>query len=214
MRRRRQRMDNPARTLQYRALLAERKTGLRADFERILPRHAEFVWEIGCGHGHFLTAYAKIHPERLCIGIDISTERIDRALRKRDRAKLPNLHFIQAEAKLFLETLPADARFAAVFVLFPDPWPKSRHSKHRLLQRDFLHAVAKRTLPNARIFFRTDSKPYFDEVSAVLTPSAGWEPKKEPWPFEFETVFQSRAATFHSLTAGPVIPAIISSNSG
>jgi tRNA (guanine-N7-)-methyltransferase len=205
-------MDNPARTLEYRALLAERKKELHARFDRILPPRAEFVWEIGCGHGHFLTAYAKNHPERLCIGIDISTERIDRALRKRDRAKLPNLHFIQAEAKLFIETLPADARLAAVFVLFPDPWPKSRHSKHRLLQRDFLQSIARPSLPNARLFFRTDSKPYFDEVSAVIGERAGWEPKNEAWPFEFETVFQSRAATFHSLAAGPVESAIISSD--
>jgi tRNA (guanine-N7-)-methyltransferase len=193
-------MDNPARTAHYQAVMAERRRDLAARFEQLFPTATEFVWEIGCGHGHFLTAYAEAHPDRLCIGIDIDTPRIARALRKSGRAKLPNLHFVQAEARLFLEMLPSHARPATIFVLFPDPWPKSRHQKHRLLQRDFLAALASKAAPDARLFFRTDHQPYFAEVVAAVAAPCGWVRVDAEWPFEFETVFQSRAEAFHSLT--------------
>ena len=197
-------MDRLAGTENYRAILARRRKGLADQLSRIFNDANTFVLEIGCGHGHFLTAYAQAHPSKLCVGIDIATERIDRALRKRSRARLHNLHFIQAEARLFLETLPAGLRLDRIFVLFPDPWPKLRHQKHRLLQPDFLAALACRALPDTRLHFRTDFEPYFDDVSTALGSATPWEPVDERWPFDFETVFQSRAPIFYSLTARPV----------
>jgi len=191
-------MDDPTYHLE---VLEDRRRELRKRFLSIFQSHKHFVWEIGCGHGHFLTAYAAKHPDRLCIGIDISTERVDRAVRKRDRAKLANLHFIQAEARLFLESLPNHLECSDIYVLFPDPWPKLRHRKHRLLQPDFLRAVAGRSSPSARLFFRTDYQPYFEEVAALLEPAAGWVSVDEEWPFAHETVFQSRAQSYHSASA-------------
>ena len=191
-------MDDPSHHL---GVLEERRRELRARFASIFQFHKQFVWEIGCGHGHFLTAYAAKHPDRLCIGIDIATERVDRAVRKRDRAQLVNLHFIQAEARLFLEALPKNMELSDIYILFPDPWPKLRHRKHRLLQPHFLQAVAGRSSPSARLFFRTDYQPYFDEVAALLEPAAGWVRVDEEWPFAHETVFQSRAQSYQSASA-------------
>jgi tRNA (guanine-N7-)-methyltransferase len=190
--------------------MTERRRDLATRFGQLFPAATDFVWEIGCGHGHFLTAYAEAHPERLCVGIDIDTPRIGRALRKSGRVKLPNLHFVQAEARLFLEMLPPHARPAAIFVLFPDPWPKARHQKHRLLQRDFLSALAPRAAPDARLYFRTDFQPYFAEVVRAIELPCGWERVADEWPFEFETVFQSRAESFHSLVARRAQSAFIS----
>jgi tRNA (guanine-N7-)-methyltransferase len=203
-------MENPVRTARYLAVMAERRRDLTTRFERLFPASTDFVWEIGCGHGHFLTAYAEAHPRRLCVGIDIDTVRIARALRKSQRARLPNLHFIQAEARVFLDVLPLQARPAEIFVLFPDPWPKARHQKHRLLQRDFLIALARRSTPDARLYFRTDYEPYFADVSAAISAACGWEHVAAEWPFEFETVFQSRAQTYHSLTVRRAAPRLIS----
>ncbi len=183
--------------------MAGRRIALRDRLHTLLPANARFVWELGCGHGHFLTAYAEAHPERLCVGIDLVGERVDRANRKRDRAKLANLHFIQAEARLFLEELPASTRFEDVFVLFPDPWPKLRHRKHRIMQPDFLAAVARRAGPATRLCFRTDFAPYFEDARATVSAHADWQLVEAPWPFEHETVFQSRAPSFQSLIARP-----------
>lgn len=168
----------------------------------------DFVWEVGCGHGHFLTAYATAHPRPPCLGVDIASDRIARARKKAQRARLPHLHFLRAEASLFLEALPASARIAAVFILFPDPWPKSRYHKHRVLQPEFLEKIAVRAAPGCRLHFRTDFEPYYLEAKAVAASSSGWALVDAPWPFEFETVFQSRAAgSFHSFVAEMRSPA-------
>lgn len=177
----------------------ERRQELRSVLSRILSNQTEFVWELGCGHGHFLNAYAAAHPEKLCVGVDLVLERIERAEKKRDRAKLANLHFIRAEARLFLEMLPPAATFSDVFILFPDPWPKMRHHKHRIIQPELLEVVAARATPMCRLLFRTDYPPYFEDAAATIREHPRWRIVEEPWPFEFETVFQSRAPKFHSL---------------
>lgn len=190
-----------ARTADFRQRMEQRRHDLRQELDSILRSEAPFVWEIGCGHGHYLTAYAQAHPDVVCIGIDIMGERIERAQRKRDRARLDNLFFIHADARLFLEVVPARSAFSRLFILFPDPWPKVRHRKHRILKRDFLAAAARRASPDARLYFRTDYAPYFDEAQAMVMTHEAWETAAEPWPFEFSTVFQARAARHHSLIA-------------
>jgi len=185
----------------YSAVIAQRREEIQQKLHPILAAQPTFLLEVGSGHGHFLTAYAAEHPAKLCLGIDIVSERVERALRKRGRAALPNLHFIRAEARLFLEALPAYARISEVFILFPDPWPKSRHHKHRILQPAFLAALAGRATPDCRLYFRTDHRPYFDSACATLRDSAHWRLLDAPWPFEFETVFQSRAEQHDSFIA-------------
>ncbi len=195
-------MENAARTAAYHALVEERTEDVSRRLASIFPGEAPqgFVWELGCGHGHFLTAYAAAHPDKVCVGIDIVGERIDRAMRKRERAKLPNLHFIHAEARLFLRTLPRHVSIERLFILFPDPWPKKRHHKHRIIQSSFLTALAERCDPAVRVHFRTDFLPYFDDARASFLEHPRWELAEEPWPFEQETVFQARAESYHSLT--------------
>jgi tRNA (guanine-N7-)-methyltransferase len=186
----------------YLARMAERRESLRAEVARLLPPQAHFVWEIGCGHGHFLTAYAESHPAEHCLGIDINLDRVRRATRKRDRAGLDRLHFVRAEARLFLAVLPPDAGFSAIYMLFPDPWPKKRHHKYRLLQAGFLHDVAQRAGPGTPLFFRTDHAPYFTEVELLLREHPDWRSiGDQPWPFELATVFQQKAPSFQSLVA-------------
>ena len=195
------RMENAARTTEYRARMAQRREALDAQLVAILPTVAAMVCEIGCGHGHFLTAYAQAHPGKLCVGIDVIRERIERANRKRDRARLDNLHFLQAEAGMFLDALSPSVAIAAAYVLFPDPWPKQRHHKHRLMQGSFLSAIARRAGQGTRLYFRTDHESFFRDASAGVQAHPDWIVVQEPWPFEQLTVFQSRAPAFQSLVA-------------
>ena len=189
-------------TPRYAALIEERRHKLSADLAAIFPRgEGTFYCEIGCGHGHFLTAFATANPTVMCIGIDLIGDRIDRARRKRDRAGLRNLHFIQAEARLFLEQLPPGVRIAHYILLFPDPWPKLRHHKNRLLQADFLTSAAQHAETGCRLYFRTDFRPYYDDATSAVVAHPKWETTEEPWIFEHETVFQQRAPSHHSLVA-------------
>ena len=193
-------MENLTRTSEHLDRIGQRRSHLRESLATLFPNSpARFVCEIGCGHGHFLAAFAAAHPDQLCIGIDISRERIDRGLRKRNRAKLSNLEFIQAEANDFMGALPTQARISDLYILFPDPWPKRRHHKNRLLQPDFLQAAAKRAGKGARLFFRTDDEAYFRATETLLASDPDWQITSESWPFEHVTVFQSRAAHHYSL---------------
>lgn len=159
--------------------------------------------EIGCGHGHFLTAYAEAYPEKICIGIDVCTQRILRGKKKQDRAKLSNLYFIKADAVEFLEALPEGVLIDEIYILFPDPWPKTRHYKHRLIQEEFLELLFSKSLVGSRIHFRTDHEGYFDWALREIRKSRFWElmETEEPWSFEQETVFQKRAEKYQSFIA-------------
>ena len=181
--------------------IRRRREALGRQFTEIFSGPKQFVWEVGSGHGHFLTAYAQAHPAELCLGIDLASDRIARATRKRERARLTNLHFIHAEAADFLAALPAQARFSAIYVLFPDPWPKRRHHKNRLMTVDFLGLIAPRAGPGTRLYFRTDYAPYYSEARQALLAAPGWRAVDEPWPFESPTVFQARAPAFQSFVA-------------
>ena len=194
-------MENPTRTAEHLARIDQRHNDLREELASLIPAKSVIVWEVGSGHGHFLTAYAAAHPDQICVGVDITRDRIERGIRKRNRAKLTKLHFIHAEANDFLRALPAGVTFSSVYILFPDPWPKRRHHKNRILQADFLSAVAVRAGQGARLHFRTDYEPYFKEATQVIATHPAWQIAAEPWPFEQLTVFQSRAAQHHSLTA-------------
>jgi tRNA (guanine-N7-)-methyltransferase len=187
----------------FEAVQSGRRAALRSELAAFLPpSEARLVLEIGCGNGHFLVGYAAVHPDQLCVGIDLRLERIDKAARKCHRAGLSNLHFLRGDARNFLWELPADARLLDTYLLFPDPWPKKRHHKNRLLQAGFLDELGARAGQGSRLFFRTDFKPYYDEAREVVASHPQWRLLPAgPFPFEYTTIFQSRAATFHSLAA-------------
>lgn len=167
----------------------------------ILPQGGPFVLEVGSGHGHFLTAFAEANPGRICVGIDLERDRVTRSLRKRDRAKLRNLGFLQGDAAMLLEILPTGATADLIFVLFPDPWPKLRHHKNRIMQGPFLTSLASKTLPGSHLCFRTDFEPYFRDVEETIRAHPDWALANAAWPFELPTVFQQRAEVYHSLVA-------------
>jgi tRNA (guanine-N7-)-methyltransferase len=134
--------------------------------------------------------------------VDLRGERVDRARRKADRAKLANCHFVRAEARELIECLPAGVTFAEVWVLFPDPWPKKRHHKNRLLQPAFFDFLAARAGKGARLYFRTDYAEYFHQVAAFIPELKTWRLAADaPWAMEHETVFQARAPSYQSLVA-------------
>jgi len=187
----------------FAAIQAGRFAALCQEIDATLPSSlSRLVLEIGCGNGHFLTAYAAAHPDRFCVGVDLRLERIEKALRKRDRAGLANLHFIRGEARAFLHALPAGVQLLEIYLLFPDPWPKKRHHKNRLLKPEFLSEIAARAGQGSRFFFRTDYQPYYDDAAGIIAAHPQWNLlPTNPFPFEHQTIFQSRAQTFHSLCA-------------
>jgi len=147
--------------------------------------------EIGCGHGHYLCAYAQAHPGRRAIGVDLITRRITLAERKASKRGLTNVRFLKADAGEFLEVAPAGLCFPRVLVLFNDPWPKLRHHKYRLLQPDFIDRLAERCPPGAELCFRSDHREYAAWSRLRVAEHASWELNPDaPWPFEAGSWFQ------------------------
>ena len=175
----------------------ERIAELRTKLLEILP--ADIVagtrgltLEIGCGHGHFLAAYAQSFPQEFCLGLDLISKRIERANRKRELSGAGNLAFFKAEATELLLALPETCRLAKIFFLFPDPWPKKRHHKNRLIQTEMLDRLAARACTGTRLHFRTDHAEYFDWSRELVDAHPQWTLLPDaPWPFERETYFQS-----------------------
>lgn len=170
---------------------AARVAALRDRLVADLGASGPLTLEIGCGHGHWLVAYAEAHPGERCVGIDLLGERLRKCEAKRARRGLGNATFLKAEASEFLDALPGDRGLDKVFILYPDPWPKRRQTRKRFLQAANLDRLARAAAPGCRLAFRTDHADYHAAAAAALAAHPEWESLAgEPWPFESPTFFQ------------------------
>jgi tRNA (guanine-N7-)-methyltransferase len=148
-----------------------------------------FNLEIGCGHGHWLTSYAIKKPSHNFVGIDLLSKRIEKANAKVEKRNLYNVCFCKAEANEFLEF--CDYELSNTFIMYPDPWPKKRHFKRRLVQLSFLELLAKKTQYDGKLFFMTDHTDYFNWSSTMISDSKYWELTDSDWPHEELSYFQN-----------------------
>lgn len=170
---------------------AARVADLRARIAGAVGSEGAITLEVGCGHGHWLTAYAAAHPGERCVGIDLLGERLRKCEAKRAKRGLTNATFLKAEAAEFLDALPEGLRLAKVFILYPDPWPKARQNKNRFVQADNLSRLARAALRGCELAFRTDHADYHAWAEAALAGHPDWEPlAAAPWPFEAPSFFQ------------------------
>jgi tRNA (guanine-N7-)-methyltransferase len=180
----------------------QRQETLRETCQGLFAEKASFTLELGCGHGHFLTAYARAFPEEFCVGVDLITKRVEKANTKALKHGLNNLHFVKAEAYEFLNSLPDGLKLNRIFMLFPDPWPKKRHHKNRMVQSSFMSILAERCLPGAEFAFRTDHAGYFEWTQECLDSHPEWRIAPEiPWRFEEASYFQNLMSSWQSLVA-------------
>ena len=166
---------------------------LRATLASALAGRTGLTFELGCGHGHWLAAYAAAHPDEFCVGIDLITHRVERSVRKQTLGKLDNVLFLKAEATEFLDALPSTVFLRKIFILYPDPWPKKKHHKNRFINAENLARLAAHAAAGARLHFRTDNADYFAWTGEHLATHPGW--RVEPaaaWPFEQKTLFEER----------------------
>jgi tRNA (guanine-N7-)-methyltransferase len=181
---------------------AARKAELLETCRTDLTDVDRILFEAGCGHGHWLTDYAEANPGSICVGIDLISWRIRKGNEKKAKRGLQNLHFYKAELSEFLGALPAAIRFDRTVLLFPDPWPKAKHHRRRMVQPSFLDEVACRTDRGGEFCFRSDDRPYFDWTVEHLSEHPQWEiDASAQWPYESETYFQSLMDAYHSVVA-------------
>ena len=107
------------------------------DLAALFPQARPLEVELGCGDASFLADYARRHPERNFIGVERLLGRMRKLDRKGRRAGLTNLRGVQIESSYFLRYLLPPHSASALHVYFPDPWPKKRHHKNRLINESF-----------------------------------------------------------------------------
>ena len=189
----------------YEQVLVEiqlRKQQLAAQTAPLFDDGKPVVLEMGCGHGHFLIAYAEAQPAVNFIGIDLISKRIEKALQKKKKRELSNITFMKANVNEFFEVLPQTACFDQLFMLFPDPWPKKRHHKNRMIQEALLSKMAQHTHPGSRFHFRTDDTSYFEWAQERIDEHPAWTLRIDAqWPFEENSYFQNLMESWESLIA-------------
>ena len=139
------------------------------DFERVFSRSAPTVLEIGFGMGETTAAIAQANPQINYLGIEVHAPGIGSLLRLIEALGLHNVRIIQHDAVEVIETMIAPQTLAAIHVFFPDPWPKKRHHKRRLLQPAFARALATRLAVGGYLHVATDWQDYAEWVLAVLS---------------------------------------------
>jgi tRNA (guanine-N7-)-methyltransferase len=159
--------------------------------ESLKLSEGSLTWEIGSGHGDFLNAYAQSFPSEFCLGIDLISKRLRKSEKKARRFNVSNVAFMKAEATELLEAFPSDLAIAKVFILYPDPWPKKKHWKHRLIQFKFLTDLAVKMKPNGRLYFKTDDAAYFEWTTTLLAQHSDWRLTGEDvMPVNLKTFFE------------------------
>jgi tRNA (guanine-N7-)-methyltransferase len=141
---------------------------LPALFGNALP----VVLEIGFGMGETTAAIAAAHPGANFLGVEMHWPGVGALLRRIDAQCLPNVRVLRHDAVEVVERMIPPASLAGIHVYFPDPWPKKRHHKRRLLKPAFVHALALRLAPGGYLHVATDWEPYAQEILATLAAEA------------------------------------------
>jgi tRNA (guanine-N7-)-methyltransferase len=138
------------------------------DFIAVFGRIAPVILEIGFGMGETTAAIAAENPQHDFLGLEVHGPGVGALLNRVDAAGLRNVRVIQHDAvEVVAQMIPADS-LAAIHVYFPDPWPKKRHHKRRLLRPEFVHALAQRLAPGGYLHAATDWDEYAQEILATF----------------------------------------------
>lgn len=122
------------------------------------------ILEIGPGNGNLLVWHAHKEPTKQCVGVELSLRRFHRIIRKIERNHLANISLVRGNARILLPKYFHSPTYERIYVLFPDPWPKPRHSFHRLLNTEIVSHLASILKPGGDIILATDIRPYAEWV--------------------------------------------------
>lgn len=145
------------------------------DFKTVFNRDASRILEIGFGSGHSLLAMAEAHPEQDFIGIETHQPGIGTLLLNINALQVNNIRIFYADAVEVLTQCIPDKSLDAVQLFFPDPWPKRRHHKRRLIQSEFVNLLATKLKPGGVLHMATDWQDYAEHMMKVLSSAANFE---------------------------------------
>jgi tRNA (guanine-N7-)-methyltransferase len=139
------------------------------DVSAAFGRDAPLILEIGFGMGDATAALAAASPQLNFLGIEVHPPGVGALLQHIEGRSLHNVRIVQHDAVAVLQHMLAPESLAGAMVFFPDPWPKKRHHKRRLIQRGFVALLASRLAPGATLHLATDWAPYAQQMLEVLS---------------------------------------------
>lgn len=139
------------------------------DFDAVFVRTAPMIVEIGFGNGESLAEMAKKHPEQNFLGIEVHRPGIGHLMLLLDRDGVTNVRIFCHDAVDILQHQIADASLAGVHLFFPDPWPKKKHHKRRIVSLEFCQLIAKKLQPGGYFHAATDWQNYAENMLKVLS---------------------------------------------
>ena len=142
--------------------------GATLDLDRLFGRCAPRVLEIGFGMGDALATLALAHPEQDFLGVEVHRPGVGNLLRLLAEQQTSNVRILCADAVEILHQYLPDAAFDKVQLFFPDPWPKRRHHKRRIVQPDFIALATRKLKPGGRLHLCTDWEDYALQMLDVL----------------------------------------------
>jgi len=148
----------------------------------VFGREAPLELEIGFGRGDFLARRARERPEINLVGLEVSSLSVLKASKRLARENLSNARIAKAEAASALFYFFPEKSLERSWVLFPEPWPKARHEKRRLLSADFLRLLAARTIDGGELFVATDWPDYRDWIAEEAGSSRAFSLDSGDWP--------------------------------
>jgi tRNA (guanine-N(7)-)-methyltransferase len=137
----------------------------RIDLEKIFGRKAPLHVDLGCGDGSFLCALAERRPDKNFLGIERLLNRIRTSARK--AASLDNVRLLRVESSYAVRYLLSAGSVETFYLLFPDPWPKRRHHRRRIVTPDFLSSVHTALEEKGTIYIATDHLDYFGKIKEI-----------------------------------------------
>jgi tRNA (guanine-N7-)-methyltransferase len=169
----------------------------RADPARLFPLAQPLEVELGSGDGSFIVQWAKLNPGRNLLAIERLLGRLRKIDRKGQRNALTNLRLLRMEAWYVLEYLLPPASVSAIHIYFPDPWPKRKHRKNRLINEAFTETAARALAPQGIVYLRTDDADYFQQMTTVFEANPKFQSIETPKELsevvtDFEREFHKR----------------------
>ncbi len=158
--------------------------GISVDIEELFPRSKEIIVEIGFGMGDATAEIAKAHPDNGYIAIEVHPPGIGKLLSLIEEHSLRNVRIIEGDAIEILQTMFTDHCISGFHLFFPDPWPKMKHNKRRIVNAEFLALIHRKLKSGGYINIATDWVPYAESIQGVFALSTlftGGEVPRPQW---------------------------------
>ncbi len=136
----------------------------RVELDALFGRRAPVEVDLGCGDGAFLVALAAQHPERNYLGIEKLFGRVRTSCKRAERAGLANVRVCRVDITRAVVFLLPPKSVDVFYIMFPDPWPKRRHQRRRILTPELLDSIAKTLVPKGVLHLATDQRDYYEHL--------------------------------------------------